>query len=224
MPIYYLISYSWNNSETFDRVHEKLSQLKMWFWNPCFFTKINARLTRKVIKVANEPDLRTAFQLEKKCKRRKSGNTWNVYITQDFEAMWKSMIFCQIIRRSNVTVNSLIVSTLLRSNVHKLKPSRQKSFTFPCFFLLFLNANFFWRLGLNLVKLGYSEKASKLEKNLPHKLWRYSVKLSGRLFQILWPSQNIQALKCKKKCICKFHNSKPRPASSYYTLRDTQFC
>ena len=117
-----------------------------------------------------------------------------ILLAKDFEAMWKSMIFCQIIRRSNVTVNSLIVSTLLRSNVHKLKPSRQKSFTFPCFFLLFLNANFFWRLGLNLVKLGYSEKASKLKKNLPHKLWRYSVKLSGRLFQILWPSQNIQTL------------------------------
>ena len=34
-----------------------------------------------MIKVANEPDLRSAFQLEKKCKRRKSGNTWNIYTT-----------------------------------------------------------------------------------------------------------------------------------------------
>ena len=46
------------------------------------------------------------------------------------------------------------------------------------------------------VKFGYSEKAKKFEKNLPHKFDATQQRqiLSGRFFQIFWPSQNIRTL------------------------------
>ena len=47
------------------------------------------------------------------------------------------------------------------------------------------------------VKFGYSEKATKFEKNLPLKIWRYSVTSNFKwkiFFQILWPFQNIRTL------------------------------
>ena len=47
-----------------------------------------------------------------------------------------------------------------------------------------------------LLKLGYSEKATKFEKIFYLKFYvtDYRQILSGRFFQILWPSQNIRTL------------------------------
>ena len=51
------------------------------------------------------------------------------------------------------------------------------------------------------IKFGYSEKATKFEKifDLRFDPTRWRQILSGRFFQILWPSQNIQTLKNVKK-------------------------
>ena len=48
----------------------------------------------------------------------------------------------------------------------------------------------------NFVKFGYSEKATKFEKifHLKFDATQYRQNLSGRFFQILWPSQNIRPL------------------------------
>ena len=49
-----------------------------------------------------------------------------------------------------------------------------------------------------MVKLGYSEKATKFEKifQLKFDVTEQRQILSGRFFQILWPSQNIPTLPC----------------------------
>ena len=46
------------------------------------------------------------------------------------------------------------------------------------------------------IKFGYSEKATKFEKifHLKFDVNEYRQILSGRFFQILWPSQNIRIL------------------------------
>ena len=52
-------------------------------------------------------------------------------------------------------------------------------------------------LAVRAVKFGYSEKATKFEKNFHLKFdpTQQCQILSGRFFQILWPSQNIRTLK-----------------------------
>ena len=47
------------------------------------------------------------------------------------------------------------------------------------------------------IKFGYSEKATTFEKNIPLRIWFYSVTSNFKwniFFQILWPSQNIRTL------------------------------
>ena len=56
-----------------------------------------------------------------------------------------------------------------------------------------LSTEFNFHVELNF---GYSEKATKFEKisNLKFDVTQYCQILSGRFFQILWPSQNIRTL------------------------------
>ena len=52
-----------------------------------------------------------------------------------------------------------------------------------------------------MLKFGYSEKATKFEKifHLRFEVTELRQILSGRFFQILWPSQNIRALKAEAR-------------------------
>ena len=78
-----------------------------------------------------------------------------------------------------------------------------------------------WSLVQVLVNLRHSEKATQFD-NITHLFWRYcvNVKTSGRLFQILWPSQKTSSL-----IIFLYFNLKPKQFLKFiYFEKATKFC
>ena len=74
-----------------------------------------------------------------------------------------------------------------------------------------MSFSFHKRESKYFLKFGYSEKATKFEKNFYLK-FDVTELTSGSFFQILWPSQNIRTLKKGLNFECqtrKLHNSEP---------------